>query len=253
MMKSRIAYALTIFLAGATCAVDVSAQKATPGSRRALSAAKFAELAERVRECDEDSIEEAGRTGDQRFIPLLRLGYRDGFRPCSDYRREILTAMAKLEDQEALQTVWCDVVAGDPLETPTTLHYVGGWFAIRTSLRLAEQDTRYFELEKEKERRRSEWAQKNLKPGEVWLGNDVVIQGSPRTWALRLLSMLIPKGPVRYPDDDYEADLNAMDERIERDLRTWRGWIRAHEHELKKRRPTGWNVNYTESACKAVD
>jgi hypothetical protein len=148
-----------------------------------------------------------------------------------------LFALAALGDQESLQVVTCAARSENPMVTVGTipaLRRVRGWFSIRLLEKLLTEPL----PDKVWEARLRKYVPDNPK------AFDIYTPPSPSDMALMTFRHVLPGLPDSVPPDDGLVVEEAA---------KWRPffveWIRTHEAELRKLKPTGEGIDLSEKAC----
>src|SRR5436190_14444068 len=75
------------------------------------------DLSARVLKLDIDAIGAAGRSGDQRYAPALRYVLSEAGKASAPVRRAAQFALARLDDRDQLQRLWCEAMSEEPTNT----------------------------------------------------------------------------------------------------------------------------------------
>jgi hypothetical protein len=214
------------------CAVSLAAcgVGAVPPAIDRGAQAPVSGIADRVREGDWTAIEQAGKSGDATFIPLLR----DVIARSGTDQRALITkrtahfALAKLGDVQELQARWCDAVSEAPAVNDQRLLDldVGGGFAVKALSQFLKP----------------EYAQRYRAALRAYAGErarDVAVEPLETEIILRLQE-LVPHPPTRLASwDDFG--------RLAADV--WLHWVTIHEPELRVMKPTGAGVTLSLESC----
>lgn len=178
------------------------------------------------------NILEAGRTSnpDLKVILEERLVELESDRRSADLLQisQLTLALARLGDEKRLREVYCSLygeratVMSDI--THSGLRYIGGWFAIRSSVEMLDSDKRF----------------RRLAANEA---DDVSLQ-TPSMSALWNLKALLPDAPIQY------SETKIWEAKTQKKYRQfWKEYVRKHEHELRKMFPYGSDAVF--ESCKA--
>ncbi|HKR32989.1 MAG TPA: hypothetical protein VJT08_21090 [Terriglobales bacterium] len=127
-----------------------------------------------------------------------------------------------------LQALLCETRSPNPsvmtLAIRNKLSKVGGWFSVRRTLELLDEDAIF---------------ERNLKKDK---GDSDIYFDRPSDLALELLPIMLPQASIPKPGNHghNKAEL----------VRSWKHWISEHQSELEKMQPTGAGVDFSQEACK---
>jgi IPT/TIG domain len=178
---------------------------------------------------DKNAIDEAGRSGDRRFVPDLR-GALNSSGKHDDARWHARIALARLGETDQLQAVWCRAIVDLPKRGMwpgvEELKLIGGWFAIQGLQKFLPPNDPVHWHKPTNEEKNSDVAYLPFYYG--------VLQAFPT---------VVPNPPVT--STPFEAQVHSQDL-----TKVWQEWIPAHQDELSRLLPTGEGVDFSDKACK---
>jgi hypothetical protein len=193
-----------------------------------------ADLTTQILKFDIAAINAAAWSGDQKYVPPLKHVVAAGEPSADAARKAAHFALARLDDRDELQKLWCESISEEA--TPTNKQVldlnVGGWFAILSLARFLEPGVvAHWHLA----------VQKYDTVHPELLHNDVA--SLPLNYEIiTILNELVPTAKLFVPD---LWDSDAIRQRIGE----WRLWIPEHATELQSRSPRGEGVRLTDDAC----
>jgi hypothetical protein len=137
-------------------------------------------------------------------------------------------ALAKLNQPDQLQAIYCQVATGNETQVSDTIdefEYVGGWFSVRIL--------------------------KDVISGEL-AANAAIDQHAPPD-AQRMKPIYLASGTLAalIPDGSRQIESQkSLSLFSSESFSFWTDYIRTHEVELKKLQPTGEGVDFSPNACK---
>ena len=173
--------------------------------------------------CTPESVLDAGNKTDKQSGLWLRRMASSG--SCADLKLFLEMALAKRGDPQRQKDIVCHVLSATP-GVASELEYVGGWFGIRGSFLLMDQETAYW-IRKKRARKAS----------------DIIFRGSPRIWALKALSKIVKEPPT---DTSVSENSSAAD--LDKAEKSWRNWLQDNKNDLENWNPRG-SAFPTQSQC----
>jgi hypothetical protein len=204
-------------------------QMNTVSDKKAGRDPKTQELIERIQQGDDPkALLEAGRTGNLVFVPYLREKLRHNVHKHESLNWEAQMALAKLNQRDQLQAIYCQVATGNETQVADTIDecdYVGGWFSVKILNAVIS--------------------------GEL-AANPAIDQHAPPD-AQRMKPIYLAAGTLAalIPDAAHLIESQKSFSLFSSEsFSFWTNYIRTHEEELKRLQPTGEGVDLSPSACK---